>query len=180
MNECEYIVAYKIATGLTTLQEIRRRPIAGPVFCRLPKTSSRRRRQTSNAASSCRRVGFEGSRKWVSTCSCSWVLTRRSSNFVIRSLARSRWSFSGMLAASAIYKMKSNGPRTDPWGTPYGTWQLGDCLSRIWTDWCLLDRYEMNQFNALPLSGDAENARNENARHENARHDNGGKIMREK
>jgi len=38
----------------------------------------------------------------------------------------------------------------------------------------------MNQFNALPLSGDAENARNENARHENARHDNGGKIMREK
>ena len=30
--------------------------VAGPDFCRLPKTSSRRRRRTSNTASSCRRV----------------------------------------------------------------------------------------------------------------------------
>ena len=48
--------------------------------------------------------------------------------------------------------MNSNGPRTDPWGMPYGTWQLDDCLSRIRRDWCLSDRYEMNQFNALPLT----------------------------
>ncbi len=47
--------------------------------------------------------------------------------------------------------MKSNGRSTEPWGTPYCTWDRYDTSSFTATNWWRSDKYDLNPSNALPL-----------------------------
>ncbi len=47
--------------------------------------------------------------------------------------------------------MKSNGPSTEPWGTPYCTCDRYDTSSFTATNWWRSDKYDLNHANALPL-----------------------------
>lgn len=38
---------------------------------------------------------------------------------------------------SHVYNIKSNGPRTLPWGTPEDTWEYGPKVPSTWTSYCL-------------------------------------------
>ncbi len=46
--------------------------------------------------------------------------------------------------------MKSNGPSTEPWGTPYCNCDRYDTFSFTATNW-RSDKYDLNHTNALPL-----------------------------
>ncbi len=50
-----------------------------------------------------------------------------------------------------IYGVKSNGPSTEPWGTPYCTCDRYDTSSFTATNWWRSDKYDLNHANALPL-----------------------------
>ena len=56
------------------------------------------------------------------------------------------------LCRSLIYKTKTRGPRTDPWGTPSPTFCRSEWKSLIVTNWFLLGRYEENQLLAVSFT----------------------------
>ncbi len=50
-----------------------------------------------------------------------------------------------------MYSMKSNGPSTEPWGTPYCTCDRYYTSSFTAKNWWWSDKYDLNHANALPL-----------------------------
>ncbi len=50
-----------------------------------------------------------------------------------------------------LYSLKSKGPSSGPWGTPYCTCDLYDTSSFNATNWWRSDKYDLNHANALPL-----------------------------
>ncbi len=50
-----------------------------------------------------------------------------------------------------MQSVKSNGPSTEPWGTPYCTCDRYDTSSFTATNWWRSDKYDLNHANALPL-----------------------------
>ena len=59
-------------------------------------------------------------------------------------------SSSAILKTFAIYKMKNNGPRTEPWGTPNWTTVVED-VNPLYLMYCLLPtRYERIQLSTVP------------------------------
>ena len=53
---------------------------------------------------------------------------------------------------SLIYIIKSNGPKTEPCGTPARISLLLDSLLEILTCWCLFDKYDVNQLRVDALN----------------------------
>ncbi len=50
-----------------------------------------------------------------------------------------------------MQSVKSDGPSTEPWGTPYCTYDRCDTSSFTATNWWQSDKYDLNHTNALPL-----------------------------
>ncbi len=56
-----------------------------------------------------------------------------------------------LIINTSFFSEFSNGPSTEPWGTPYCTCDRYDTSSFTATNWWWSDKYDLNHANALPL-----------------------------
>ena len=61
-----------------------------------------------------------------------------------------------ILLSGVVYSENKRGPSTEPWGTPYMSFENLDRLEPTFTAWNLSIKYEVNHLSAVPQTPNHE------------------------